>query len=83
MIETGSVQLVAGGQVNWVQDSINVRAEPRRVGKPLARSAWPFDVTGKLSEPKFKLDVGGSRSRRADEMPANRKPCVPDIYQLQ
>ena len=84
--ETESVQLVARGQVDWRNDSIAVRAEPRRVGRPLARSAWPFDVTGKLSDPQFKLDVGGSRSERrdgADEMPADRKPCVPDIYQLE
>ncbi|WP_286193932.1 AsmA family protein [Tropicibacter sp. R16_0] len=84
--ETESVQLVAQGQVDWINDTIALRAEPRRVGKPLARSAWPFDVTGKLSEPKFKLDVGGSRSKRtdgADEMPADRKPCVPDLRQLE
>ncbi|WP_425044328.1 AsmA family protein [Primorskyibacter sp. S87] len=84
--ETESVQLVAQGHVDWINDSIALRAEPRRVGKPLARSAWPFDVTGRLSEPKFKLDVGGSRSKRADgadEMPAERKPCVPDLLQLE
>lgn len=84
--ETRSVQLVARGEIDWRRDKIDLRVEPRRVGDPLARSAWPFDVTGALSEPKFKLDIGGSRSRRADgadEMPAIRKPCVPDIYQLQ
>ncbi|WP_299354309.1 AsmA-like C-terminal region-containing protein [uncultured Shimia sp.] len=84
--ETKSVQLVVRGAVDWIGDSIDIRAEPRRVGDPLARSAWPFDVTGKLSEPKFKLDIGGSRSRRsdgADEMPANRVPCQPDIFQLE
>lgn len=84
--ETASVQLVARGAVDWKKDTISVRAEPRRVGKPLARSAWPFEVTGKLSEPKFKLDVGGSRSERADgkgDMPTDRKPCVPDIRQLE
>lgn len=84
--ETRSVQLVAKGEVDWVRDQIQIRAEPRRVGKPLSRSAWPFDVAGKLSEPKFKLDIGGSRSTRsdgADEMPAERTPCKPDINQLQ
>ncbi len=86
VIETGSVQLVARGQVDWLNDSIALRAEPRRVGKPLSRSAWPFDVTGQLSSPKFKLDVGGSRSKApegADAMPVDRQPCVPDINQLQ
>ncbi|WP_170327425.1 AsmA family protein [Ruegeria arenilitoris] len=86
VIETGSVQLVARGQVDWLNDTIAIRAEPRRVGKPLSRSAWPFDVTGRLSSPKFKLDVGGSRNKApegADAMPVDRQPCVPDINQLQ
>lgn len=84
--ETQSVQLVAKGSVDPVRDTIELRAEPRPVGEPLSRSAWPFDITGSLSEPEFKLDVGGSRSRRADganEMPADRQPCEPDILQLQ
>ena len=84
--ETRSVQLVARGEVDWRRDSIALRAEPRRVGRPLSRSAWPFDVTGKLSDPQFKLQVGGSRSRRADgasDMPGTRTPCVPDIFQLE
>lgn len=84
--ETRSVQLVARGELDWRRDRIDLRVEPRRVGKPLSRSAWPFDVTGALSKPKFKLDIGGSRSLRADgadQMPENRKPCVPDIYQLR
>jgi len=84
--ETRSVQMVVRGMVDWVKDAIAIRAEPRRVGQPLARSAWPFEVNGKLSDPQFKLQVGGSRSRRADgadQMPANRKPCTPDIFQLE
>lgn len=86
VVETRSVQLVARGAVDWVQDQIQIRAEPRRAGKPLSRSAWPFDVTGKLSEPKFKLDIGGSRMKRtdgADQMPTERTPCQPDILQLK
>lgn len=84
--ETKSVQLVAKGGVNVKQDTISMRAEPRPVGKPLARSAWPFEVFGKLSDPRFKLDIGGSRSERADGadvMPSDRTPCQPDILQLQ
>ena len=84
--ETRSVQMVVRGMVDWVRDAISIRAEPRRVGKPLARSAWPFEVQGKLSDPKFKLDIGGSRHHRADgadEMPETRKPCTPDIAQLE
>ena len=84
--ETQSVQLVAKGSVNLKQDAISVRAEPRPVGQPLARSAWPFEISGKLSAPSFKLDVGGSRQRRADGaelMPDDRVPCRPDVMQLQ
>lgn len=84
--ETRSVQLVVRGYVDWVRDTIGIRAEPRRVGAPLARSAWPFEVTGKLSDPKFKLNIGGARSKRtdgADKMPTNRVPCQPDILQLE
>ncbi len=84
--ETRSVQLVARGSVDLNNDTIALRAEPRPIGRPLARSAWPFDVTGALSNPDFKLRVGGVRARRADgatQMPANREPCRPDIFQLQ
>lgn len=86
VVETESVQLVARGAVDIKDETIVLRAEPRPVGRPLARSAWPFDVSGSLSKPKFKLDVGGTRSRRADgpdQMPENREPCRPDILQLQ
>ncbi len=84
--ETKSVQLVAKGHVDWRRDSIAIRAEPRRVGRPLSRSAWPFDVTGKLSDPQFKLQVGGSRPRisgPAGNVAADRKPCVPDLTQIE
>lgn len=84
--ETNKVQVVTRGRVDWKADQIDLRVEPRPVGKPLAWSAVPVDVKGRLSDPDFKLLLGGSRSRRADGadvMPVNRKPCVPDIYQLE
>lgn len=84
--ETASVQMVIAGDVDWRNDTISLRAEPRPVGRPLARSAWPIDVTGQLSDPKFKLNIGGSRSKRADGanvMKTDRKPCKPDIRQLE
>ncbi|MEM9393306.1 MAG: AsmA-like C-terminal region-containing protein [Pseudomonadota bacterium] len=86
VLETRQVQVVTRGTVNWREDSINLRAEARPVGRPLARSAWPFDVSGKLSSPDFQLQAGGSRVRRADGanvMPEPRQPCVPDIAQLR
>lgn len=86
VLETRQVQLVTRGEMNWRDDTINLRAEPRPVGRPLSRSAWPFDVTGKLSDPDFKLQRGGVRVRREDGasvMPTQRTPCVPDIAQLE
>ena len=60
-----------------------LRAEPRPVGRPLARSAWPFSVSGKLSEPQFKLHVGGVRSQERGnrQVQTNRTPCKPDRLQ--
>jgi AsmA family protein len=84
--ETASVQMVVAGNVDWINDTIALRAEPRPVGRPLARSAWPIDITGALSEPNFKLNIGGSRSKRADgatDMQSKRRPCKPDIRQLE
>ena len=84
--ETNRVQLVARGSLDWKRDTISIRAVPRPVGRPLSRSAWPFDVSGSFSKPEFKLIVGGLRSRRLDDanrMPIDRKPCNPDILQLQ
>ncbi len=86
VVETNRVQMVISGSLDWKKDSISMRAEPRPVGRPLARSAWPFSVTGALSKPNFKVHAGGSRSKRADgasKSPTERKPCVPDIHQLK
>lgn len=89
VVETNSVQLVVKGRANWRNDTIALRAEPRPVGRPLSRSAFPFEVSGKLSNPEFKLDMGGSpgiASGLAMLSPnANatkkRSPCVPDAKQ--
>lgn len=86
VLETKSVQMVVAGALDWRKDTISIRAEPRPVGRPLARSAWPFSVTGALSKPDFNLQVGGSRVKRKDgasQSPAKRKPCTPDIRQLE
>ncbi len=88
VVETKSVQLVAAGSVDWRKDQIAIRAEPRPVGRPLARTAWPFEVKGRLSNPDFKI---GGRSRQKSEStapkpaqtPGTRKPCKPDILQTQ
>ncbi|WP_157769952.1 AsmA family protein [Ruegeria profundi] len=86
VVETKRVQVVARGSLNWRNDTVNIRAEPRPLGKPLLRSAWPVNITGKLSAANIKPEIGGSFARRsdgADTMPEVRKPCVPDILQLQ
>lgn len=86
VVETKTVQMVITGTLDWKRDTISMRAEPRPVGRPLARSAWPFSVTGALSKPKITVHAGGARVRRADgaaQSPAKRKPCTPDIRQLE
>lgn len=86
VVETNSVQMVIAGDLDWKNNTISMRAEPRPVGRPLARSAWPFSITGSLSKPEFKLHAGGSRAKRADgasQAPTERKPCTPDIRQLE
>ncbi|MGR3661064.1 MAG: AsmA family protein [Paracoccaceae bacterium] len=82
VVETKSVQLVVKGIADWKNDTINVLAEPRPIGRPLARSAWPFEVKGKLSDPKFKVIVGGIAAKRAPKgtktnaQAKTRKPCT-------
>ncbi|MDE0591531.1 AsmA family protein [Halocynthiibacter sp. C4] len=86
VLETESVQLLLLGGVDLKQRTIDLRGEPRALGKPLARAPFPFSVTGSLDDPNFDIKFSGSRVRRSDgatQMPANRKPCVADILQLQ
>lgn len=84
VVETKSVQLVAAGQANLNNRTLSLRAEPRPVGRPLARSAWPFTVTGTFDDPQFKLQVGGTaRKPGKGEVSADRTPCKPDIRQLE
>jgi uncharacterized protein involved in outer membrane biogenesis len=86
VVETQDVQLVASGTVNIPRGTLNVAGQPRRIGKPLTRSPWPFTLSGALTKPKVKVKEGPSKVRRVDganTMPANRVPCVPDILQLR
>lgn len=86
VFETEEVQLVAEGTVDLLNDSVSLRAEPRPVGRPLARSAVPVEVSGKLSDPTVDLQLRGERGARSNgarTTAANREPCTPDIYQLR
>ncbi len=85
VLETDHVQLVSKGMIDWRRETVDVRVEPRRIGRPLSRSAWPFTVTGPLSDPTFDVESGGKRPdaeggrQRAAQ---SRTPCEPDILQL-
>ncbi|MGI9401093.1 MAG: AsmA-like C-terminal region-containing protein, partial [Rhizobiaceae bacterium] len=85
--ETKSVQLVVEGSANWRNDTIAIRAEPRPVGRPLDRSAFPFEVNGQLTNPDFNLKPGsapaeaGGWSLVTPETNTDRVPCVPDDRQ--
>ena len=85
-LETDVVQVVAFGDVNLKDKSIDLNLQPRKIGDPLSRSPWPVTVIGPLNKPKVKVKDGPKRLKRkdgADKMPAHREPCIPDILQLQ
>lgn len=82
-LETDATQLVVDGQVDLRSGHIQARGEPRPLGMPFEPSPYPFEVTGSLSEPDFKLldqipRVGKTRLRVI-----NRQPCRPDGQQVR
>lgn len=84
--ETRKVQVVAAGNVDFRKRTIGLLAEPRPVGKPWARTAWPFAISGSLSKPEFKIrpDVKIQQPNdRAGKMKPDRVPCRPDARQLE
>lgn len=86
VVETDEVQLVVYGDVNLKNKTVDVQGQPRKIGKPLSRSPWPFSVVGPLAKPKIKVKDGPKRLARSDgakKMPKDRKACVPDILQLK
>ncbi|MDU9005186.1 AsmA family protein [Sedimentitalea todarodis] len=86
VVETPKVQVVVQGEVNLKNDSLDISGQPRRIGRPLSRSPWPFTVAGPIKDPKVRVKDGHNRERRADgasTMPTRRKICVPDILQLK
>ena len=83
VIETQRVQIVINGAVDFHKDTINLLAKPRPLGRPLARGAWPFSITGPLSKPVVGIVSNDTRKPKSPlKMPANRKPCRPDASQL-
>lgn len=86
VIETDRVQIVVLGDVNLNRQTLDIMGQPRRIGKPLSRSPWPFTAVGPIAKPKIKVKKGPRRLRRSDgatTMPQRRKLCVPDILQLK
>lgn len=85
-LETNQVQVVVFGDVNLTNKALDLNLQPRKIGEPLSRSPWPVTVKGPLPKPKVKVKDGPKRLKRsdgADQMPAERKLCIPDILQLQ
>ncbi len=86
VVETDRVQLVVLGNVDLKHQTLDIVGQPRRIGKPLSRSPWPFTAAGPIANPKIKVQDGPRRLRRSDgasTMPQKRKNCVPDILQLR
>ena len=80
VIETSRVQMVIGGTLDWKNETIALRAEPRPVGRPLARSAWPIEVTGSLKSPKLNLTPGGNRRPKSERPPGDKKTLRLGIF---
>ncbi len=86
VVETDQVQIVVFGNVDLKRKTLDISGQPRRIGKPLSRSPWPFTAVGPIAKPKIKVKDGPRRLRRSDgasTMPQRRKICVPDILQLK
>lgn len=86
VVETDQVQIVVLGGVNLKSKTLDITGQPRKIGKPLSRSPWPFTITGSMADPKIKVKDGPRKVKRSDgasQMPENRKLCVADILQLQ
>ncbi len=84
VLETERVQIVAEGVVDVAKGTLNLRGDPRPVGRPLSRSPWPISITGALDAPDVSIaSRRGWRAREPLSMPDNRKPCVPDVSQLE
>jgi len=86
VVETDRVQIVVLGDVDLKHKSLDITGQPRRIGKPLSRSPWPFTAVGPMAKPKIKVKDGPRRLRRSDgasTMPQRRQLCVPDILQLK
>ncbi|WP_083101353.1 AsmA-like C-terminal region-containing protein [Pseudophaeobacter leonis] len=86
VVETDLVQVVVNGNVNMRRKTLDVAGQPRKIGKPLSRSPWPFTAAGPIAKPQIKLKDGPRRIHRADgasSMPERRRKCVPDVLQLR
>ncbi len=85
-LETDQVQVVVFGGVDLRKKQLDLNLQPRKIGDPLSRSPWPATLKGPINQPKIKVKDGPRKLKRsdgADQMPAKRQPCVPDILQLQ
>ena len=85
-LETDQVQIVVFGDIDLNRKDMDLFVQPRKIGDPLSRSPWPFTAKGPLAKPDIKVKDGPRKLKRkdgADQMPAQRRACVPDILQLQ
>jgi AsmA family protein len=76
--ETRSVQVVAKGQANIRDRSIELRVEPRPIGRPFARSAFPVEISGTLDDPKFRVLFAGLPGEKTGPHPMMAKKPLQD-----
>jgi uncharacterized protein involved in outer membrane biogenesis len=72
VIETQRVQVVAKGTIDLNRNRINLYAEPRPIGQPLAESAYPFTIRGALLKPS--VAVASNSSKRASRAAPPLRP---------
>ena len=67
VIATHKVKIIGKGTVDFRKDSIYLEATPRAKNDALAGVATPFKISGKLSNPTFKLEKGAGTSKVVGE----------------
>ncbi len=67
VFETKNVQIVGGGSIDFRKGVINLKATPHAKRPEIAGVATPFTITGKLSNPKIKLEKGAGTAKVVGE----------------
>lgn len=67
VFETKNVQLVGSGKMNFANDNIDLKFQPRPKHHELVEIVTPFAITGKLSSPSVEVRSGDVAGRAVEE----------------